>query len=700
MKSRNNTWASRAVFVFVLALLAVMSAALYAIHGQQKEALEKAFVQNVDTLLLGIDIQSGGLIESFDWPILERVQQEAAATPLVKRLWIEDFLSQRSYGEPQPLVAEGVRRFSRDIVVDGEPVGRVVAFVSSVELGEERASSLRLAALVLAACALAVISVVVVFVYIREQESRKLLAAQASRIKAEEALSKSVDNFRVMAEDLGEGVLIHRNGVPLFTNQAFLKTFSLPDMDALGGAFSFAFLPYLEEDGRLMQHGAGGKQQLDARVAEQVEVQRNGQPVWLEIRSFPMSWDGRLAVCSTVVDISARRQAETLLEQARSDAELANNAKSVFLSSMSHELRTPLNAVLGFGQLLESDPDEPLSENQKECVEQVTRGGKHLLELINDVLDLAKIEAGKVDVSIEEVSPVEVLEDCMPFISVLAVQRGIEVAVPKTTKQRMVRADHTRLKQVLINLMSNAVKYNRDNGTVTVSFDERDDDVLRVAVADTGAGIPVEKQKELFQPFSRLGAEHSEAEGSGIGLVISKKLAELMGCSIGFESKPGEGSTFWIDMPLAEHVQETRIEQTETATAQVEELFEGMHGSLLYVEDNRSNLRLMELIVARFEGLSMLSAREAEAGIELARQEKPDVIILDINLQDMSGFEVLQHLRRYPETQDIPVCALTAAATKRDIEKGQGAGFFRYLTKPVDVTEVVTAIKAALDEIA
>jgi len=255
------------------------------------------------------------------------------------------------------------------MVVEGEPVGRVVAFVSSAELKNEQASTRRLSALVCAASGLAVISVVVVFVYIREQESRKLLAAQASRIKAEEALSKSVDNFRVMAEDLGEGVLIHRNGVPLFTNQAFLKIFSLSDIDALDGAFSFAFLPYLEEDGRLMMHGSEGSQQLDARVAEQVEVQRNGQPVWLEIRSFPMSWDGRLAVCSTVVDISARRQAETLLKQARSDAELANNAKSVFLSSMSHELRTPLNAILGFGQLLQPDTHTPLRSEER-------RGGK------------------------------------------------------------------------------------------------------------------------------------------------------------------------------------------------------------------------------------------------------------------------------------------------------------------------------------
>lgn len=697
MIDRNEAWLSRAVVALVLTLLAVMLAALFAIHSQQNETLEKAFVQKTDALLMGIDIQSGNLIESFDWPILERVQQDATQAPLVKTLWIDDDLSKRTFGEPRYVVAESERRFSREIVVNGERVGQVVAVVSTTELDSEQSNSFRLLILVFGSSGLAVLSVMLVFFFIRRRASHKLLAAQASRAKAENELTKSVDNFRAMVEDLSESVLIHRNGVPLFGNAAYLKTFACEDIDSLNGAFSFSYLPCVEEDGRLILHRPAGDQTVVARAAYQEEVQRqDGQTVWLEIHSFPMEWDGDLAVCSTMVDVSARRQAEQFLKQARNEAELANRAKSTFLSSMSHELRTPMNAILGFGQLLEANAEGPLNEDQAECVDHIVKSGKHLLELINDILDLSRIEAGKMDVSVEKILLSEIIAECLPLGAIMATQRDINISVSSEVERRMVCADRTRLKQVLLNLISNSVKYNRQSGEVKISVKGAVDNRLRIAVTDNGYGIAEEKRSELFKPFSRLGAENSDVEGSGIGLVVTKKLMELMDGFIGLESEEGKGSTFWIELPQAESDDNEVVESTAVALVDVENFFSGINGCLLYVEDNPINLKVMEKIVSHIEGLSMISAQTAEAGIELAREKKPNVIILDINLSGISGFEALEELRRYDETRNIPVLALSAAVTKRDIEKGMAAGFLRYLAKPIDIPELVSAVRAAL----
>jgi PAS domain S-box-containing protein len=394
----------------------------------------------------------------------------------------------------------------------------------------------------------------------------------------------------------------------------------------------------------------------------------------------------------------------TAIKEAMESADKANLAKSEFLSAMSHELRTPMNAILGFAQMLDYNPKEPLSKLQKESVDHILKGGQHLLELINDILDLARIEAGRVELSIENISPMKILDECLSLITNMAEERGIEISTPEPGEEvPAVLADHTRFKQVLLNLMSNAVKYNRENGTVFIQFEKTTGAnleaaagaMLRISVTDTGAGIPEEKQIELFKPFSRLGAENSEIEGTGIGLVVCKDLVDLMNGAVGMQSEVGKGSSFWFELPLAEAAHGGTRSSPEDLT---EELISDVSGTLLYVEDNPDNLKLMELIVARMEGMAMISTHTGELGIELARAEKPELIILDINLPGMNGIETLKKLQIHESTRNIPVLALSAAATARDIEKGMEAGFLRYLTKPILVPEVMEAIQTVMKE--
>ncbi|HEY9081194.1 MHYT domain-containing protein [Magnetovibrio sp.] len=393
------------------------------------------------------------------------------------------------------------------------------------------------------------------------------------------------------------------------------------------------------------------------------------------------------------IGISRRYDAREL-RQAKEDAEAANHAKSEFLSSMSHELRTPLNAILGFGQLLDYNPKEPLTPAQKDSVKQIMSGGQHLLNLINDVLDLAKIEAGKVQLSIENVSVKTVLNECLSLTQTLADKRGIRQIVGEGFQtNKDIRVDHTRFKQSLLNLMSNAVKYNKENGSVTLDCHETLDGMLHISVTDTGEGIPEEKYEELFKPFNRLDAENTEIEGTGIGLTITKQLIERMDGHIGVVSEVGQGSTFWLELPCSEAKLVQMTDEEELDAERKDAYLPGIDGTVLYVEDNPANLSLMEMIVQQVEGLSMISAHNAELGIEMARTQKPDLIIMDINLPGMNGYEALAKLQSLSEIKNIPVIALSANAMPKDIEKGIAAGFRRYLTKPIVVDEIVYIMK-------
>jgi PAS domain S-box-containing protein len=384
------------------------------------------------------------------------------------------------------------------------------------------------------------------------------------------------------------------------------------------------------------------------------------------------------------------------LERAKAAAEKANLAKSDFLSSMSHELRSPLNAILGFAQLINSDSPPP-TPSQTASVDQILHAGWYLLDLINEILDLAQIESGKLALSSEPTSLGEVMLECQAMIEPQAQRHGIKMIFPQSGIPQFVHADRTRLKQVLINLLSNAIKYNEANGTVVVECTVSTPERIRISVKDTGAGLPPEKLMQLFQPFNRLGQERSTEEGTGIGLVMSKRLVELMGGLIGVESTVGSGSVFWFELNSSAEPQlgVDALEPAEIAHAQVEGGAPGR--TLLYVEDNPTNLKLIEQLMARRSDIRLLSAKEGILGIHLARVNRPDVILMDINLPGISGIEALEILREDPATAHIPVIALSANARPRDIEKGLQAGFFRYLTKPIKVHEFMDTLDVALE---
>ena len=406
-------------------------------------------------------------------------------------------------------------------------------------------------------------------------------------------------------------------------------------------------------------------------------------------------------------DVTERKRFEQMqqennveLERAKAAAEKANLAKSDFLSSMSHELRSPLNAILGFAQLLISDTPPP-TPSQTASVDQILHAGWYLLELINEILDLAQIESGKLALSLEPTSLSEVMSECQAMIEPQGQKRGIGMAFPQFDLPCFVDADRTRLKQVIINLLSNAIKYNRSNGSVVVDVDcPREADRVRISVRDTGAGLRPEMIKQLFQSFNRLGRETTSEEGTGIGLVMSKRLVEMMGGSIGVDSTVGQGTVFWFDLNAAQRPTLAADRHGSSAITSPQ-IPEGARlRTLLYVEDNPANLNLVEQLIKRRPDIRLLSARDGNLGVQLARAHRPDVILMDINLPGISGIEALRILREDLVTRHIPVVALSANAMPRDIEKGLVAGFFRYLTKPIKVNEFMDTLDAALEHAA
>ena len=399
-------------------------------------------------------------------------------------------------------------------------------------------------------------------------------------------------------------------------------------------------------------------------------------------------------IFGTVQDITERKQAEND-RLARKAAEQASTAKSEFLSRMSHELRTPMNSILGFAQLLEMSRNESLTATQHNRVEQILKAGQHLLELINEVLEISRIEAGRLDISLEAVAVAQVVSEVLDLTVPLADERQIRVRREIDPEQETyVKADQQRFKQVMINLLSNAIKYNSEGGEVRLTCESRPDGWQRISIHDTGPGIALADQARLFQPFERLGgAQQAEVTGTGLGLALSKRLVELMGGQIGVESAIGKGSTFWIELPAATPQLNGEVSQSDDRPRPE---IRGEGHTILYIEDNLTNFDLVEQVLADESQVSLIWAIQGSVGLDLARQHLPDLILLDLHLPDMHGSEVLAQLRQDEATAAIPVIVISADATPRQIERLMAGGAEAYLTKPLNVPEFLHTVQMLL----
>ena len=429
---------------------------------------------------------------------------------------------------------------------------------------------------------------------------------------------------------------------------------------------------------------------LDGKITDFVNRYTRKDGTLLDVL-WSASWSATDKIMFCVAhDVTDRARIEKALREAKEEADRANHAKSEFLSRMSHELRTPLNAILGFGQLLERQNP---TETQRTRVGHIVSAGRHLLNLINEVLDISRVETGNLQLSLEPVCVADALEEAISLMRPLAAERGIELlSLAPLDQSHYVRADRQRFKQVLLNLLTNAVKYTPLDGKVTVSSSATGNGAMRIVVNDTGAGISSEKLARLFTPFDRLGAEQSAVEGTGLGLALCQRLIQAMHGSIGVNSTLGQGSTFWVELACAD----SPFERTASAKRNASQLLNGSGAAkrtILYVEDNLSNLTLIQQMLAEHSHVQLITAMEGQVGIELARRHSPDLILLDLHLPDLPGWEVLSRLQRDDATRGIPVVIISADATSRQIERLRAAGARAYLTKPLDMLEFFRVIE-------
>jgi PAS domain S-box-containing protein len=525
------------------------------------------------------------------------------------------------------------------------------------------------------------------------------------------ALEQSERRYRVLIDSSPDAIFVVRGGCFSYVNPATLRLLGAQAAEQLLGR------PVLERVHPDLHEEVLARRAVMARgrpvpALEERYIRFDGTEVEAEVMAAPFVDEQGAASQVIARDITDRLRSERALQQladdleqrvlertaelerARAEAERANHAKSEFLSRMSHELRTPLNAILGFGQLLEMQPaDEP----QRVRVREILNAGRHLLTLIDEVLDLARVEAGHLSVSLEPVALRPLIDECLTLVRPAAAARQVQLLDASPDCADHVRADRTRLKQVLLNLLSNAIKFNHPGGRVEVKCDhevELTPPQLRIRVVDNGPGLDAAQQQRLFVPFERLDAEVRQIQGTGIGLALSKRLVELMGGRIGVDAERGRGSSFWVQLPRGEASLPPPM-PAPAAAAEAPQLRSHRH-TVLCIEDNPANLRLIEQIFAHRGDMALISAMTPAAGLDLARSHQPALVLLDINLPDMDGYEVLRCLRDHASTREIPVLAVSASAMPRDLERAKAAGFAGYVTKPVDVADLIARVEALL----
>ena len=512
--------------------------------------------------------------------------------------------------------------------------------------------------------------------------SRRIYGSYRNNLLLRQEAEASELRFRNLLQATPDALLIvDDQGRIDFLNRRAVELFGYAEDELLGQSVESLVPPARrEQHAEYRAEMARGGQDREMKANRNIFARRkDGSEFPADVTLSRLDFGGVMRTCAAVRDVTERWEAEQVLRKAKMAAESANQAKSSFLSAMSHELRTPLNAILGFSQLMRGDAN--LTATQRENIGEIILSGEHLLKLINDVLDLSRIEAGRMQFSIEPIRVGDLINTCLGMIEPAARHRGIAMNIQiDGYADALVRADRTRLLQILLNLLSNAVKYNHENGSVVLACERRPGDRLRFSIADTGPGISPEKQHELFVPFSRLGKEFSNVEGTGIGLVLSKQIVEIMNGELGFSSELGRGTTFWVDLPY--------LGQADTASAEAghEKVRHSMPRkvTLLYIEDNPVNQRLLGQMLTPYPQYRLLLAGDPGFGLHIAREAKPDLILLDVDLPMMNGFQVAERMKADAAIRHIPIIAVSARDPSESPSLLDRAMFESYIAKPVD----------------
>ena len=512
---------------------------------------------------------------------------------------------------------------------------------------------------------------------------------QQATTQLENKVLAQTKRLSAVIDNIVDGIItIDEHGTIESFNQAAKRIFGYSDAEVIGRNVKVLMPePYhSEHDGYLENYIKTGEKKIIGIGREVMSRRKDGTTFPTELAVSEIVIDGVRHFVGVTRDITERKLAEQALIETR-ELERANKAKSEFLSRMSHELRTPLHAIIAFSDLIlyEKNLDPKLEKH----IEHINKAGDHLLALIDDVLDLARIESGKLTVSVKPIKLQTVLEECYSLIKPITLDAGVSLSFD-TDVDYIVNANHTSLKQALLNLLSNAVKYNKQQGTVSVSCEVKENKRLRINVIDTGNGLSAKQQKQLFKPFERMGAEFSEVKGTGIGLTIAQDLIKMMGGVIGVESTKGKGSNFWIELELSDKQKATQLEpapirSTINKTQQSKRI--------IYVEDDPVNAHLMSEIITKLTSHQLIIASTGNEGLKLILEQLPDVVLLDINLPDIDGYEILEEMRAHPQAKKIPVIAMTARAMMADVERGERAGFDDYIVKPARAAELLKSIE-------